>query len=94
LSVFLFVLFSKRSFVGSAELLLNINERFFYLSQACLSVFLFVLFSKRSFVGSAELLLNIKERFFYLSPSLLERFFVCAIFKAELCRISGATPQH
>jgi len=25
---------------------------------------------------------------------LLERFFVCAILKAELCRISGATPQH
>jgi hypothetical protein len=67
---------------------------FFTYRQACLSVFLFVLFLKRSFTGSAELLLNINERFFYLSPSLLERFFVCTIFKAELYRISGATPQH
>jgi len=46
-----------------------------------------VLFSKRSFVGSAKLLLNIKEGLFHLSPSLLERFFVCAIFKAELYQV-------
>jgi hypothetical protein len=29
---------------------------------------------------------------YFLMNSLLECFFVCAIFKAELCRISGANP--
>jgi hypothetical protein len=42
------VLFSKRSFVGSAQLILIIKERFFTYDQACLSVFLTVLFSKLS----------------------------------------------
>jgi hypothetical protein len=30
---------------------------------------------------------------YFLMNSLLECFFVCAIFKAELCRISVANPM-
>jgi len=41
-------------------------------------------FQSGALSGSAKLLLKINERLFYVSPSLLERFFVCAIFKAEL----------
>jgi hypothetical protein len=55
----LFVLFSKRSFKGSAQLIL-------YVRQACLSVFLFVLFSKRSFIGSAKLLLYDYRAYFFI----------------------------
>ena len=78
MSVFLFVLFSKRSFKGSAQLIL-------YVRQACLSVFLFVLFSKRSFIGSAKLIL-------YVRQACLSVFLFVLFFKAELYRISEATP--
>ena len=64
----MFVLFSKRSFVGSAKLILNVYKTcFFILSTAEVS---FCWFSKRSFLGSAKLILNVyKTCFFILSTA-------------------------
>ena len=72
MSVFLFALFSKRSFVGSAQLILY-HYRIFLLTSTCLSVFLFALFSKRSFTGSAKLILY-HYRIFLLTSACLSVF--------------------
>ena len=82
MSVFLFVLFSKRSFKGSAQLIL-------YVRQACLSVFLFVLFSKRSFIGSAKLLLYDYRAYFFILSNAEVSF---VDFQRGAPRISAANP--
>ena len=85
LSVFLFLLFSKRSFIRISEATPQHKiKTFLRIAKLAWAFFCLCYFQSGALSGSAELLLKINERLFYVSPSLLERFFVWTIFKTEL----------